>query len=391
MRTVTACFSLIIAAVGMTATAGADEPLQHPKASENLIRLHTYLTTRQPDPKILLEPIDDSITFGQFFPDEKFEIIKRGDDQFIPLAIWTGADTCDDLVKYMETDPTQRFAKGSVARYLVPLDQLEDVLDNDCIRDDFDGAPVRLMTFEERGDLKNTFYVSVNENYETGTLDLDCWSRGDIEGRGWQVLAKIPEPPRKNVVAVYPYLSRDASIPDRRMFPAHGLVSITPPAVTFMLLFGPDNYQVWRTADSIHVFPLEVADNLVLPGSQPRLPADVFGLIFDRYALLEGLQLEPIKRFAKMIKVTVEQRQKLTDVFLELGARPLMIDSLKLGLNGIYRQDSLNFYGEDTQFRRWTSRPLLLFAYDGSLRDIQAAFDALTERPGNVNLIRQRW
>ena len=63
------------------------------KGTDKLNKLCSALESDLEIPDLRLVEVNDTLLYGQFWPDKKFDVYRKDGQYFIPIGIWTGIDT----------------------------------------------------------------------------------------------------------------------------------------------------------------------------------------------------------------------------------------------------------------------------------------------------------
>lgn len=247
-----------------------------PEASQMVYQLYRAMNDGTEIPELMLKQIDDTLSYGQFWPNEKFEIIKRKNKIFIPLTIWTGKDTCAELRQYIEHDPTIRMFLNTHAKYMVPLNDLPKLIKFDCIKNIEEPInkipPINIYTMQGRGN-RNLKLCSLSEDQIAGTIRLLLSTKGMFSTGGYKIIGDVDINNSDHTVKIRTKIEGPRGIATDAFAPASGSINFLPPSDSFDLDLDGDIYSIILKEDSIYIKPYNVCDNVITHKTAPRHPS----------------------------------------------------------------------------------------------------------------------
>ena len=365
-----------------------------PKSSEMIYNLYRALNSGQEIPELMLKKVDDTLTYGQFWPNEKFEIIRRDGKKYVPLAIWTGEDTCEYLRQYIEYDPKIRMFSNTQAKYVVPVEDFPKLNQLDCIKN-YETANIRIpaidiLTMRGRGS-GHLLYSSISEDYYTGNLVLSLSSQGMYHTGGYEIKGNIERIDSSNSVKVRTFTESPKGIVTQAFAYASGSISFMPPADNFNLDLDGDNYEIILGLDSIYISPNGVCDNIIVNRCAPRMPPESFALVFDTSVVLENpriLNSPNNNDYNILMKIS---RDSIIAEFNFVGASFALFNRADIGKVNIEGQDSANFIIDTTmvgwQSGKRSTRYSIFFNYHGDRNRIFDIFKRISTKYHGMDLL----
>jgi hypothetical protein len=361
-----------------------------PKASEKVYKLYRALHDKIQLPELMIKQINDTLSYGQFWPDDKFEIIKRNGVIYIPLGIWTGGDSCYAIGKYIEHDSTIIMFSTTQAKYMIPLEDLPLLTKTDCIKNyemDYVFVPaINILTDKARQNRYDK-YCSISEDYYTAELVLGMSSKGWFENSGYRIIGYIEYNESTDQVKITTTIKSPVGLVHPALWGAGGSVSFIPPSDSFDLDLDDDKYTIILDKDSIYIKPLDVCDNIITNHSAPRIGAESFAIVFDPDKILENpINLSASEEHRKNI-IMNSTRDSIISVFKSVGADFMILNRADLGLYDVYTQHSVNYVVDTikqySEPGKGKTRYSLFFNYSGDKKKIIDNFEHIArEYPG---------
>ena len=362
-----------------------------PRASTQPHQVYWALTEGAEVPGLRIERDNDTLAWGQFFPDAKFEIITRQDTSFVPVAIY-GVDTsCSELKRYMVVYPPTGVYRPALT-YLIPIDQLPMLATVDCIARS-GGPGLELFTVRHRRG-HPTYVVRLEEDIPTGDIRLHCQTVREFSDGGYVVDGNIEIDTLGSLVRISTMIAHPQLGAPDVIAPAGGTLSFTPPADSFALIIDDEQFLITVDADSIHICPTRVYhDVLISTPAAPRLAPNSFGLLFDTTVLFEGYEHIPEKYRDGYRLLSRQERDSLVDALNRIeGGFVLLPPIVRPGLRhwDVHRRDSINLL-VDTRVKlesgRRSWRPTLFFEYVGDRRAILRELELWEDSLGDIELV----
>ena len=241
------------------------ENISYNKTSDRLNILLDVLLNDKHAPELMIDTINDTLLYGQFWPYRFFEIRLRGDEIYIPVLLIPENDSCFGNNEYKRDD---KYTYGCLITsgpcYIIPISLLPYLDTLSCIKNN----SIRIYKDCCTG---ANYTGTMQRSNSNDSVYLTLHDDRQIDGGG-TVHADIQVDTTNNVVKLTPHTEPCFGGCPEAFLSAFGTVSFAKPNDTFELHINKDRYKIVINGDSIAVHPLKVCRSIIFPPDYKWIP-----------------------------------------------------------------------------------------------------------------------